>query len=364
MQYYRFCVLTLLVLRGMFFFSILFATATVATGVVLVPETVVPTYAPIAPAAIGIPVSNSTGYRVESLGAGAYMITDGNYQAAFFVATNSVVVVDAPPTTGKRLLPAIRTVTQLPVSHLVYSHAHADHIGAAYLLAPNKTVEVIAHRLTAEELAEAPDPHRPAPTTIFDHSCRLRVGNQTLELTYKGPNHEPGNIFVYSPSSKVLMVVDILVPGWGPFAYLNEAQNVPGFVKAFDQILDYDFNHYIGGHLDRSGTRADVLLGQEYLADLFNNCKNALILSGYPPNSTNPISAEAIEPPVEAANPGNSWALFKVYLDTVTDYCNNKTNEKWLGRLAGVDSFGFENSWSFVESLRIDYGILGPYGVL
>ncbi|KAF2235547.1 Metallo-hydrolase/oxidoreductase [Viridothelium virens] len=347
----------------MHFFSVLFATATVATGVVYLPESVVPTYAPIPAAANEPPVSNSTGYRVDNFGAGAYMVTDGSYQAAFFVTTTSVVVVDAPPTIGNKLLPAIRTITQLPVSHVVYSHAHADHIGAAYLYGSNKTLEIIAHRLTAEELAETSDPNRPAPTTTFEHSYKLQVDNQTLDLSYKGPNHEPGNIFIYSKSSKVLMVVDIAVPGWGPFASLMEAQNVPGFLKAFDQILAYDFDHYIGGHLDRSGTRADVQLEQEYLTDLFNNCKDALLLSGDPPNSTNPISSGAVIAPVIAANPGNSWAEFKVYLDTVADFCNNKTNEKWLTRLAGVDPFGPENAFAMMESIRIDYGILGPFGV-
>ncbi|KAI9652694.1 MAG: hypothetical protein M1821_007835 [Bathelium mastoideum] len=344
--------------------SIVFlATAVVASGVVLVPENIVPTYAPVATAAIGPPVSNSTGYRVEGFGDGAYMVTEGVYQAAFFVGTNSVVVVDAPPSIGKKLLLALRTVTQLPVSHLVYSHAHADHIGAAYLFGSNNTVDIVAHRLTAEELAEVSDPHRPTPTTVFENSYKLQVDNQTLELSYKGPNHEPGNIFVYSASSKVLIVIDIGVPGWAPFANLNEAQNVPGYIKAFDQILTYDFDHYIGGHLDCWGTRADILLGQEYIADLFQNCKDALILSGDPPNSTNPLSSSAVLAPVLAANPGNAWAEFKVYLDTVAEFCNNKTNEKWLGRLAGVDSFGFENALTLMESIRIDYGVLGPFGV-
>ena len=342
-------------------FSILLAIATSAAGVVIVPENVVPTYAPIPTALVDPPVSNITGYRVDSYGAGAHMVTDGTYQAAFFVAINSVIVVDAPPTIGKRLLPAIRTITQLPISHLVYSHAHADHIGAAFLLGSNETINIIAHRLTEEELAETPDPQRPAPTTTFERSYKLQVDNQTLELTYKGPNHEPGNIFIYSPSSKVLMVVDIAVPGWGPFANLMEAQNPPGFLKAFNQILDYDFDHYLGGHLDRAGTRADILLEQEYLADLFQNCKDGLMLSGDPPNSTNPVSDSVILPPAIAANPGSPWAEFKVYLDTVAEYCNNKTNEKWIGRLAGADVYGFENAFALTESLRIDYGILGPF---
>ncbi len=50
-------------------------------------------------------------------------------------------------------------------------------------------------------------------------------------------------------------------------------------------------------------------------------------------------------------NPGNPWAGFKVYLDSVATYCNNATNQKWLGRLSGVDVFGLENSYAMVAAL-------------
>lgn len=100
-----------------------------ATAAIQSSQTSAPTYAPILPAALGPPVSNVTGYRVESFGQGAYMVTDGSYQSIFLVARNSVIVVDAPPTIGHNLFKGIRTVTDLPISHVVYSHAHADHIG-------------------------------------------------------------------------------------------------------------------------------------------------------------------------------------------------------------------------------------------
>src|SRR4051794_38677162 len=90
-------------------------------------------YAPIPSSAFGPAISNATSYRVEAFGGGAYMMTDDLYQAMFLVSSESVIVVDAPPTIGKNLLYAIGNTTDLPISHVVYSHAHADHIGAAYL---------------------------------------------------------------------------------------------------------------------------------------------------------------------------------------------------------------------------------------
>lgn len=322
----------------------------------------VSTYAPIPSSAAGPPIAQNIGYRVQNLGQGAYMATDGIYQSLFLVSTEGVIAVDAPPTIGQKLLYAIGNTTHQPVTHLVYSHAHADHIGAAYLL--KKPVTIIAHDLTASELKETPGTNRPLPDVTFTSNHTVKVGNQTLELAYGGPNHEPGNIFIYAPKQKVLMLVDIVFPGWVPFAALGEAQNVPGFIKAHSQILAYDFTHYLGGRLDQPGTRVDVETQLEYVMDLAANCRRAIALSGLPPNATNPISAFALEPAVYAVDPGNSWALFKAYLAEVSGYCANLTTSKWIGRLAGADVFTVDNANTMLESLRIDYDVLGPFGVV
>ncbi|KAK5058902.1 hypothetical protein LTR84_011166 [Exophiala bonariae] len=323
----------------------------------------VETYAPIPASAAGPAVSNTTGFRVESFGQGAYLLTDGLYQVLFLVANESVIVVDAPPTIGHNILKGVQSVTDLPISHFVYSHAHADHIGAASLVTgPNVTT--IAHFETASELAQVNDPARPAPNVTFADHYKLEVCNQTLELAYKGPNHQPGNLFIYAPLQKVLMLVDIVYPGWVPFENLGESQNIPGYIKAHDQLLEYDFDHYLGGHLNRAGTREDVIIQRAYVTDLYNNCAEAIRLSAEPPSASNPLSAQTALAAIAEANPGNSWAMFDHYVADVTaEWCANKTQSQWLGRLAAVDVYIKSHAMVMVESLRIDFGLLGPFGV-
>ncbi|KAM3514841.1 hypothetical protein MY11210_001565 [Beauveria gryllotalpidicola] len=321
----------------------------------------VTTFAPIPSAATGPPIG-SEGYRLESFGGGAHMVTDGMYQAIFLVTPRSVVMVDAPPTIGHNILKAIRSLTPLPISHLVYSHAHSDHVGAANLLVDRDTI-IIAHDLTAKELAEAPDPTRPMPSLTFKTTHTLHVDNQTLQLQYHGPVHEPGNIFIFAPCQKLLMLVDIVFPGWVPFSTLAEAKDVPFFIEAHDRILNYDFDHFVGGHLTRTGNRSDVQTQREYVQDLYDNCRQGLMLSAQPPNATNPVSAEAILPPIAKANPGNFWALYDGYLNSVAGYCADLTTKKWLGKLGAVDVYTFSHAFAMMESLRIDYGVLGPFGV-
>lgn len=298
------------------------------------------------------------GWQIEHFGGGAYMVTEGVYQALFVVSTDGVILVDAPPTIGPKIGYAISNVTHLPVTHFVYSHSHADHAAGAYLYA-NNNVQIIGQDWTARKLAEASDKKRPVPRITFPDNYTLKVGNQTLELSYKGENHELGNIFIYAPCQKVLMLVDVVFPGWVPFAQLAVSTNIPGWVNSHYQILQYDFEYYIGGHIGRSGNRADVETQLEYVMDLLNNCNKTITLSG----TDDPVvGTEALLGKVSQLNPGNYWAEFKAYLDITAEYCANVTNEKWLGVLGGADVFGFENAYTMIESLRIDWDNLGPFG--
>ena len=324
----------------------------------------IPTYAPLPPTAIGPQISGDVGFRIQELGVGAYLLTDGLYQALFLISCEGVILVDAPPTIGENLLKGIRSVTDLPVTHVVYSHAHSDHIGAAYLF-NGSNVNFVAHYETMAELAFAPDhTTRPTPTMTFQDKFEIRACNQTLQLSYKGPNHEPGNIFIYAPLQKVLMLVDIVYPGWVPFDQLGESQNIPGFIKAHDQILEYDFDYYLGGHINRVGTRQDVLIQQEYVNDLYSNCVEAIRLSGESANASNPLSIMTALLAIQEANPFNYWAIFDYYINTLlADWVANKTEEKWVGVLGGTDVYTWSNAVAMLEPVRISYGMLGPYGV-
>jgi glyoxylase-like metal-dependent hydrolase (beta-lactamase superfamily II) len=155
-------------------------------------------------------------------------------------------------------------VTDKPVTYVIYSHAHLDHNGAAGIFPKNATF--IAQQETAAELQRAKSVARNAsmvpsiPTVTFSKNYTLQIGNQTLKLDYYGVNHLPGNIFIYAPKQKVLMLVDIIFPSWIPFPYLAIAKDTTGFIKAHDIALNnYDFDAIVAGHLTRLGTRNDVI---------------------------------------------------------------------------------------------------------
>jgi hypothetical protein len=41
----------------------------------------------------------------------------------------------------------------------------------------------------------------------------------------------------------------------------------------------------------------------------------------------------------------------------------NAVVPRWIDRLGGADVYTLSNAYQLVESLRIDYGHLGPFGI-
>jgi glyoxylase-like metal-dependent hydrolase (beta-lactamase superfamily II) len=263
-------------------------------------------------------------------------------------------MVDAPPTIGHNLLRAIDDVTKVngrpsEVTHQVYSHSHADHIGGSVLFGPD--VVRIAHAETARLLERAADPNRPLPNVTFEDKYRLRVGGETLHLDYHGPNHSPDNIFIYAPDYATLMLVDVLFPGWVPFRGLAVSQEIPNWIKAQRIAMSYPWQTLVGGHVGRLGVRADGRTQIQYMNDLEASARAAL-------TSVDPTAIVAKYGPQ-----GNAWAIFKTYLDAVAETAAAPVVAKYTGVLAAADVFTFDNAWAMMESLRLDTGFLGPNGI-
>lgn len=290
---------------------------------------------------IEVPVIGEKGYHVGSYGGGAYWVTNGLYNSMFIVSDEGVIVVDAPPSYADKIPAAIKEVTDQPVKYFVYSHHHSDHTGGSTVFG-NDVIRV-GHELAAQELRRKNDPKRPVPTVTFGDTYSLKLGNQTVELAYPGLQHSPGNIFIYLPTQKVLMLVDVLYAGSVPFNHFAVAASVPGFYKAFEQASEYDFDYYQGGHVSRPGTRDDFAEIRGYITDVKTNAMLAM------QNTSPPVpffgGKLTIKEPYFAING---------YIEAASEVCAQLTMEKWRGRLNTVDVFSKGHCWTAVVDLMID----------
>jgi glyoxylase-like metal-dependent hydrolase (beta-lactamase superfamily II) len=293
------------------------------------------------------PAIPAKGYLVQEIRDHLYWVTDGSYNAMFLVTDKGVVAVDAPPSIGNNYLKAIAEVTDKPVTYVIYSHAHLDHIGAAGIFPKNATF--IAQQETAAELQRAKNVASNAsmvpsiPTVTFSKNYTLQIGNQTLKLDYYGVNHLPGNIFIYAPKQKVLMLVDIIFPGWIPFPYLAIAKDTAGFITAHDIALNnYDFDTIVAGHLTRLGTRNDVIIQKEFVSDLEKAAATA----------NQEVLFSKIASQVGSFD--NPWLIFSTYIDAINKQCEDGMLPKWQSRLGGAEIFMSTHCFTMSESGRVD----------
>jgi glyoxylase-like metal-dependent hydrolase (beta-lactamase superfamily II) len=309
-----------------------------------------PDYAPIPQSALG-PALNDRGYYVGRVERNLYWVTDGLYNSAFLATRDGVVLFDAPPTIGHNLRRAVDQIAAAEgvsntVTHLVYSHHHADHAGAASIFGGD--VALIGHEETRRLLLRDNDPARPAPEVTFGDRYTLEVGGERVELAWHGPNHTPDNIYIHFPDHDTLMLIDIVNAGWVPVYNNNLSEDVIGYMGAPAIALSYPWTHFISGHLGRLATHEDVAVHQAYIADIEASAQEALA-------TVDPV-------PFFMKYGENAWAGVAGYLDAVTERATAPVVAKYTGVLAAADIEIFTRTTTFaiMQSLRLDRGPSAP----
>ena len=303
-----------------------------------------PDYAPVPRSAMG-PTLNEQGYYVGRVERNLYWITDGTYQCAFLTTSDGVVLLDAPPTIGHNIQRAVDEIAAAngvsnKVNYLVYSHHHADHVGASSLF--DKNVTRIGHEETRRLLLRDDDPARPPNEETFQDRRTLEIGGERIDLAWHGANHSPDNIIIHLPDHDALMLIDIVNPGWAPVFQSNLTEDIPGYLEAPANALAYSWKHFIGGHLGRLGTRDDLTLHQQYMADIAESSKKAI------------DSADLTR--YFAKYPDNPWAAFRGGLEATVAIAAAPVIEKYTGVLAAADVFTESTTFQVLQSIRLDLG--------
>jgi glyoxylase-like metal-dependent hydrolase (beta-lactamase superfamily II) len=176
------------------------------------------------------------GFLTREVASGVFMLTNGNYQSLFFTTGEGVVLFDAPEPLARFIGPAVAEATPEPITTLIYSHGHSDHIGGAHLIA-KPGVEIVAEECTAEFIVQKNDPLRPPPTTTFTKELTLQTGSRTIRLVRDGFHSADGDLLLYLPDEKVLAGIDLMAPGWVPLLDFDGTENMFAYLRAFDRVL-------------------------------------------------------------------------------------------------------------------------------
>ena len=205
--------------------------------------------------------------------------------AAFVVTPAGVVVIDAlgSPALAQRLVAQIAKITPQPITHVIVTHYHADHVyglqtfralGArlvahrAALAYLNSETARLRLQVSREELA----PWVNANTRLVDADewldgpQVLTVGGVRFEIKPVGPAHTPEDLVVYLPGEKVLFAGDLVFRSRIPYVGQADSRH---WITALDSLLTFNTQVIVPGHGALSSeARKDMQLTRDYLTYL------------------------------------------------------------------------------------------------
>jgi len=277
-----------------------------------------------------------------------YWLSEGAYGTLLYVPDEEdkkTILIDCPPTHGKKLRERVASLLEgRDLDVLIYSHYHGDHIGGAkYITEQWPDVHIVAHRDTKWELQISQESGSPLEIPLPHQTVNSKLTVGPYDLVDANAAHSPGNMYIYAKCKKILMIVDIIFPGWVPYYNWGMMQNFGRFLKAHDEILEYDFDVLIGGHLTRPGTREDAVVQKQFFEDLRVAVEEA---------EKKVDLGEIYEELGELAQT-NPWLVFDTLLDRVGQLCYNDMVDQYAGVLGAVDIITQAHCYTMAEFLSI-----------
>ncbi|NNE10524.1 MAG: MBL fold metallo-hydrolase [Gemmatimonadetes bacterium] len=191
-----------------------------------------------------------------------------------------VFMVDSQfaPLTAK-IRAEIETLSKGPVSFLVNTHWHGDHVGGNANFQNEGTV-VVAHnnvrkRMSAEHFNDLFDRQMPAsdaaalPVVTFSEDVTFYWDGGAIEVFHVGPAHTDTDAMIYFRKENVLHMGDIFFNGAFPFIDVTSGGTAAGYVPAIDRALALtgDDTVIIPGHGAIAG-RKDLLAYREFMQEI------------------------------------------------------------------------------------------------
>jgi cyclase len=146
----------------------------------------------------------------EQVSENVYKVFGGGGNTTFFVRSDGVVLVDTKvPNNGAAILAKVREVTDKPVTMIINTHSHPDHLGSnTEIDTALGGVEVVVQSNTAGRMAAMPSNSK--VTQSFQDRLTLGSGADRIDLYWFGAAHTDGDAFVVFPAEKVLLMGDVM----------------------------------------------------------------------------------------------------------------------------------------------------------
>jgi glyoxylase-like metal-dependent hydrolase (beta-lactamase superfamily II) len=229
--------------------------------------------------------------EIDKLKENLYVMKGGGGNSAVFITADGVTVVDTKlPGWGRPLLDKIKTVTDKPVTRIINTHTHFDHVSGNVEFPA--TVEVIAHENTKTYMDQAnpvygvqtgPQPNlfkhnggKGMPTRTFKDKMTVGQGADRIDLYYFGPAHTGGDAYVVFPTLRVMHVGDTMPTRDMPIMDKNNGGSAVKYSSTLAKAAAVGgVDTIINGHNPTTTTPTDLKLYSEFIADFVKFAQDA-----------------------------------------------------------------------------------------
>ncbi|HBC2232873.1 TPA: VarG family subclass B1-like metallo-beta-lactamase [Vibrio cholerae] len=298
---------------------------------------------------------------VQKLGKNTYWIGVNYYNATVVVNEDSVLLID-PLGDGRidALFKGVQSITNKPITTIMYSHYHLDHLGGGNqlvdLIKKNypkvDKIRVIASQTVADKINQHAEvgengvktPKVPAPNDIYDLTKpqTVQFGSMKIKMMApKGSGHTPDNTMILIPSDRVLHFADMINPDQLPFYNFAGAEHFHGYEEDLQSLLSKPLSKqgdFINGGHGNIGSKQDVKDLLEYIADIRTEVGKQLEVAPYTP----------------VLSDGNHFVWFKRWQDEITNNVHTALANKY-GHMYGFDSGVVETHAAMILADMIDH---------
>ncbi len=150
--------------------------------------------------------------EVEKVKDNLYMLKGGGGNTAVYVGANGVTVVDAKnPGWGQPILDKIKELTPKPVTLLINTHTHGDHVSGNVEFPA--TVDIVVQENTKANMEKMDifkqNNGKGLPKKTFKDKMTLGSGKDRFDLYYFGRGHTNGDAWIVFPELRVAHAGDI-----------------------------------------------------------------------------------------------------------------------------------------------------------
>jgi len=163
-----------------------------------------------------------------------YMLQGAGGNIGVSVGEDGVFVIDdqfAP--LSKKILTAIKALSDKPLKFLVNTHYHGDHSGGNENMAKAGAV-IIAHdnvkkRLETKQNDGSTTPKEALPVITFNDKLNITINEESVAVFHVSNAHTDGDALLFFTESNVLHTGDTYFNGRYPYIDLNSGGSVKGY---------------------------------------------------------------------------------------------------------------------------------------